>query len=480
MFMSKMKTTEAIEKERLQLWTDYQTYQEVEQSAELKTYLALKEKVESKPFLENKKEIESLRFKGSPEEKMLKEFGKLNRNRRLKLFFSTASSPNLDRYQTILAGGDLLKLKELEDYVKGGNYKSELVAFKRRKKADKALKERWENTEAFAKNKEYTDLLTSSNVVFSKKFAQSKAYKNYLAIKDSALLNHFRDIKDESGSEKFISRRTYLENPKRYEQTEDYQELVQFQKLDKDLKIQLYLKYNETDAFKFFREWVISFHENFATIDPKIWKYVTPIAMGGPGKNFSIKNQLHYATDSDNFNFENSILTLETQKEKIEGLYWSEQFGFLPKVFNYTSGIIHTIDGFMQEYGLFEIKVKSSKVKGVISSVSLVNADEDICIRIYSSTNGNSVGGLITTNHQEKLFSPVKLKTPYRGYQIIQLQWTREKLEWKVNNRVMGSITGKVPLIPLGLRIESEVLKDTHNLPHRLDIDWIKCYKAST
>lgn len=480
MFMSKMKTTEAIEKERLQLWNDYQTYQEVEQSANLKTYLALKEKVESKPFLENKKEIESLRFKGSPEEKMLKEFGKLSSNRKLKLFFATESSPNLDRYQTIVKSGVLLKLKELEDYVNGGSYRSELVAFKRRKKADKTVNEKWENTEAFSKKKEYTDLLTSPNVVFSKKFAQSKAYKNYLAITDSALLSHFKDLKDEAESEKFITRKSYLENLKRYEDTDDYQDLVHFQKLDKDPKIQLYLKYNETDAFKFFREWTTNFHENFATIDPKIWKYVTPIAKDGPGKNFSMKNQLHYANKSDNFNFENSILTLETQKEKIEGLYWDEKFGFLPKVFNYTSGIIHTVDGFLQEYGLFEIKVKSSKVKGVISSVSLVNADEEICIRIYSSTNGNAVGGLITTNHQEKIFSPVKLKTPYRGYQIIQLHWTREKLEWKVNDKVMGSITANVPHFPLGLRIESEVLKETQNLPHRLDIDWIKCYKAST
>jgi hypothetical protein len=49
-FGSKIKDTELIEKERAQLWDDYQTYNKVEESDKLKRYLTLKEQVESIPF----------------------------------------------------------------------------------------------------------------------------------------------------------------------------------------------------------------------------------------------------------------------------------------------------------------------------------------------------------------------------------------------------------------------------------------------
>lgn len=478
MFFNKMKTTEAIERDRMQRWNDYQTYLEVEKSAELKTYLALKEKVESKPFLENKRAIESLRFKGSPEEKMLISFQKLSRNRKLDAYFTTAGSPHLERYESILKSNVLKRLSELEKYMKSGHFKQALKAFRQRKKRDKAFEGLWEQTDDFAKKKEYDELSASADVLFARSFAKSKAYKNYQAIHDSAFLNQFLNLKKEVESEKFIMRKAYLENLKRYEETDDYRELKRFEELDRNAGIQLYMKYNDTDAFRFYRKWLPTFHENFTSIDQNTWKFISPLAAKGPGRNFSINKQLHCANSSDNIKFENSILTLETQKENAEGLYWDHQFGFVPRKFDYTSGLVHTLDGFMQQYGMFEIKVKASKVKGVVSSISLVSEDEEVCISLYTVTNGHARGGLITTNHQSKHFDALPLKTPYRGYLIIELHWTRDKLEWKVNERRMGTITANIPHVPLGLRIESEVLRDTNNLPHRLDVDWIKCYRS--
>ncbi|MFA9392386.1 MAG: glycoside hydrolase family 16 protein [Prolixibacteraceae bacterium] len=478
-FFNKIRSTEVIEKERLQLWNDYQTYKEVEQSADLKTYLALKEKVESKPFLENKKSIESLRYKGSSIEKMQKQFEKLEANRKLRRYFAALSSSELERFRTIGESGEMVNLADLEKFVRQGGYKAELAKFKELKKADKQNVDTWENTEAYKKKNQFEDLKTSSNVLFYRKYAKSKSYKNFLTIDDSALLHQYEDLKSEIGSDKFEDRKIYLQNAKRYEDTDDFKVLTHFQQLDKDDKIQLYLKYNDTDAFRFFREWTPTFNENFDSIDTKIWSFITPIAEKGPQRNFSIKNQLHYSNGSDNFDFENGIMTLETKKEMVEGLYWDAQYGFVPKVFNYASGLMHTIDGFMQEYGLFEVKVKTSKVKGVLSSISLVDADEDICIRIFSANHAKPHGGLISTNRQDKELNPVTFSVFSKGYVLIRLIWTREKLEWFVNDKSMGSISSNVPHVPLALRIESEVLKETNNLPHRLDVDWIKCYKAN-
>ena len=479
MFMRKIKATEVIEQERLQLWNDYQIYLKVEQSDDLKTYLALKEKVESIPFQEKKKELESLRFKGSPEEKMVKHFNKQERNRKLTRYFELKASPDFDRFMTVEKSGVVEHLKELEKYMKSGQYKSALVNFKRAKKHDKDNKEVWEQTEAYAQKKEFEDIKSSPDILFYNRFKKSGAYKNYIKVDGSSLLNQFEDLKTEVESEKFKARKAYLEDKNRYEKTDDFKLLTQYNQLNSNSSIQLYMKYNDTDAFKFFRDWQPTFTDDFETINKDIWSYITPFAEKGPGRNFTIKGQLQYPNLSDNFDVENSILTLETKREKVEGLAWDETFGFVPKTFDYVSGIAHSLKGFTQEYGYFTIKIKASRVKGVISSVSLVDENEDTCIRIFTANGGNIRGGIVTTDHQSKNFTPISLKVPAKGYMIISLKWTPEKLEWHVNEKHAGTLTDNVPHTPLGLRIETEVLKDTSNLPHRLDIDWIKCYKKN-
>jgi beta-glucanase (GH16 family) len=479
-FMRSVKATEVIEKERLQRWNDYQTYQEVEKSDKLKTYLALKEKVESIPFQEKKKEIEYLRFSGSPEAKMFREYSRHKRNKRLNTYFEVHESNDLERFNQIEKSGQQYQLNELKQFVKSGQYKKALQAFNKAEKNGGEQQGLWENSEAYAKKLAFDELCSSPDLAFVNRYKKLKAYKNYLRIKGSALLNHFEDLKTEIESDKFKERKAYLEDEKRYEKTDDYQTLTQFQELDHDAGIQLYLKFNDTDAFKFFREWTTAFEDDFNTMDKSKWSFTLPLAKNGPGRNFSLKNQLHYANNSDNFDVENSILTLETKRENVDGLYWDEKFGFIQRTFNYASGIIHTLPSFTQEYGHFEIKVKASKVKGVISSVSLVDADEEICIRLLEFNGSAALGGLITTDHHKKNFEKVKLSFPSKGYLLIALKWTPEKLEWYVNDRLFGAITGNVPHVPLGLRIETEVLKETGNLPHRLDVDWIKCYKKNS
>jgi hypothetical protein len=476
-FWRSIKATEIVENEKNQLWNDYQTYVKVEGSDDLKQYLTLKEKVESIPFLEKKKEIESLRFKGSPEYHLLRKYDKLKNNKKLNRYFDLLSSSEYSRFKSIEKSGVLEHLSELERYIKNGQFTVDKKSFKKAKKADKDGKLIWEETETFKKKKEADELKSSPDVLFYNQFKKSRDYKNFLKVDGSAMLNQFEDITAELESDKFKKRKEYLEDLDRYEKTDDYKLLEEYHKLDADTAIQLYMKYNDTDKFKFFREWSSTFEEDFSKLDKKRWSFITPLAEQGPGKNFSIKNQLQYYNNADNFDTENGILTLETKHEQVEGLYWDEQYGFIPKTFNYASGIVHTVNAFMQEYGHFEIKLKTSKIKGVISSVSLVDNEEELAVKIFTSEGGNSYGGLVTTNQADKSIRKIKLRTPQRGYVIVSVTWTPERVEWYVNDTFMGAIADNIPHVPMGLRIETEVLKDTNSLPHRLDVDWIRCYK---
>jgi hypothetical protein len=475
--MAKLKSTELIEQERLQLWKDYQAYLKVENSEKLKEYLSLKEKVESAPFHQNRKEIESLKFKGSATESLLKEFSKLERNKKLRIYFQVAESNDLQHYQKMVDSGVPTKFEELKKYVESGAYKKELKQFNKNKDSKTA----WENTPEYKKYTEYNDLKQSTDLSLYFRFTGSRKYRIYLSIKDSTLLQQFNDVKKEINSDEFKNRKAYLEDTKRYEKTEDFATLKRFESLDKDAEIQLYLKHHDKDSFKFFREWNLVFEDDFNTaLDKQVWSHVTPIFQKGPGKPFSIPGQLHAFNNGKNFEEKGSILTLTTRSEKIKGMAWDSTYGFIEKEFDYSTGLIHSLNFFTQEYGFFDIKLKASKVKGVISSISLVDENEQTCIRIITMEGNKAQGGLISTDHNQKMMVPINLTHNLSGYVIVSFKWTPEKLQWKLNDRKMGVITTNVPHMKLGLRIESEVVRPTSKLPHRLDIDWVKCYKRKT
>ena len=477
----KMKSVATIEKERLQLGEDFQTYTEVETSKKLKEFLALKEKVESTSFKAKKKEIESLRYKGSAEEKMVKQFARLEKNAKLISFYKVNGSPELDRFNKMVASELPRKMKELEAFMKSGKYKKELKLFNQKKRKDKTFNESWESTNAYKMMLEYGKLKNSPDYIFYKQFSISSGYKNYLSLEGSSFLNQYQNLKEEVTSDKFKERKLYLEDINRYQKTEDYQLLVKYDELKSDEGIKLFFTYKDTDAFRFFREWVPTFEDNFNTpLNKSSWEYITPIAEKGPGKNFSVDGQLQYYDLAKNFRCDNNILTLDTRDEKIEGLFWDQDFGFVVREFNYVSGVIHSLGFFMQEYGQFEVKLKASKIKGVISSVSLVDEDEEICIRVVSLESNKASGGVIYTEHGKKVYSKINLNFKPAGYVIVGVEWSPEKIEWKVNDKPVGSLSQNIPHEKLGLRIETEVLKQTSNLPHRLDIDWIRCYKKNS
>ena len=92
-------------------------------------------------------------------------------------------------------------------------------------------------------------------------------------------------------------------------------------------------------------------------LNKEVWSSIIPIAEKGPGQNFSVKGQLQSFNNYNNFEVDNSILTLETHAEKVDGLFWDEELGFRLKSYHYTSGILHSFDHFIQQFALFLVKM---------------------------------------------------------------------------------------------------------------------------
>lgn len=471
--MTQRISAEKYELEKKQLQADYKIYSSVENSEKLKEYLMLKQKVQSDAFKKRKEEIEKLQFKGSSIEKVLKEHTQIKKNRKIKRYLELSGSAQLARYYDILDEGVPLKYEKAYNYVKSGTLKSDKANFK----STKDKNQKWEDTDAYKKYREFNELKKSDDIRFYLKFKRSRAFKNYEIVKNSSLLNQLSDLEKEVTSDKFKERKAYLEDKNRYEKTEDFKNLKRFEELENDEEIQVYNKYHSHDSFSFFRSYSLTFEDDFEKLNTEVWSTITPIALKGPGKNITTPNQLSILTNGESIRSNSSNCIIITQKENSKGLTWNNQLGFIEKEFEYSGGLLHSLNTFKQEYGYFEIKFRAPKSKGVAINISLINESEVNCIRIASIEDHIAKGGIIKLRENQHSFDSITIGELTSNYEIIGLNWTPDALEWSLNGEVVGQLTSLIPHASLGIRIETEVTNAHAKLPHQLEIDWIKCYQ---
>jgi len=65
-------------------------------------------------------------------------------------------------------------------------------------------------------------------------------------------------------------------------------------------------------------------------------------------------------------------------------------------------------------------------------------------------------------------------------YYIFRIEWTTHSLVWKINNREIFTINQNIPAFKMHLNIASIVVADPDgNLPHWLEIDWVRFYQQA-
>jgi len=59
------------------------------------------------------------------------------------------------------------------------------------------------------------------------------------------------------------------------------------------------------------------------------------------------------------------------------------------------------------------------------------------------------------------------------------MEWTREKITWKVNGVPVQATTEGVPHAPMYINISSSLYQDVDGsvLPADMEVDWVRCYQ---
>jgi hypothetical protein len=522
-------STSKIEQAEKTLNSEFEKLNVFADSEQLARYIKLDGLVNSSDFSEKCKALKSLNYKDSDEYSNEKEFLSLQKSKDIVHYFKTVSGSSLKRFREMDGSTKIKDYEELEkfiespvfrekqkmrpitfkdtdEYRKLDEYKSlkkdpSVKSFLKKKTQDKTKTIlRYEELAAFVSSKAFLDKQKMRPITFKDsdeykklleykrlkgtteikefyKFKNSKEYSNFLNIDGSTKLKRLDELKAYVASPEFKQRKEYLTDKKRFEKSELFKDQQEYKKLKKDHDILWYYKVKDSAKFDICRSRKLTFCDEFEGNKLDTNKWLTNFYWGEKllGDRYSVESDLHSYTEKDNFEVSNSVLRISTKPKKVTGKIWSAAHGFKTKEFDFTSGIINTGNSFRQKYGIFSAKIKLGNPAARNTFWMLadkVTPHLDIC----RTSDGKVWFDYVSP---KGTISKSSLGSKYSGdYFIYTLEWTPDKLVWKINNTEVFVQTSDVPQEPMYVLLAGGLNKPV-NSPTSMEIDWVRVYSTN-
>ncbi len=432
--------------------------QEIE---DLKSKLSAEELISEKNFLLDKKHAEQSEglHKFSELEKELK---LILKSKRYKIYTNVIEGSNLLNYEKMEGSDDLVKYIELQADVNSGKLNKE------------EFNEDWLL---------YKKLKKSSEIKAYFKFKHSKKHDIYFDVLASNLLKEIEDLKEELASEEFTSEKNYLLDKKRIEKTEAFNRLITYKELSESESFNKYFKFQKKNNFHLVKEWELTFSEDFEGSELDKEKWMTRYYWGDVllNEDYALPTDAHIFSEK-NIKVSDSIVRLETKKEKAQGKVWDAKIGFVATEFDYTSALISTGKSFRQKYGLFEAKIKVSDIKNVMHSFWMLSDTSLPHIDIAkTSPCGKLFPGNISGHEDKPKINHAKISGLdwTNDFFIYSLEWAPNKLIWRINGVEVYTQTENIPHDPMYLILSSGVSNPNADVNAVMEIDWVKCYQRA-
>jgi len=307
--------------------------------------------------------------------------------------------------------------------------------------------------------------------------ADYKAFKDY---ESSDELKHYLDLEKEVKSNAFKVRKKKMKKAD-YKDSEEFQKETEYQVLKKSEKVVWFYKTKKKYPFKEIERWDLTFDEKFNSGKLDDSKWMTQNHWGEQSMNepYAMEDDKSFPSNGDNIEFYDNKARIVTKAEKAEGLVWRSEQGFVREDFDFTSGMISTAKSFKQKYGVFNAKIKMAggsvaQAFWMVSETMLPHID----VARYEN-------GKLYSNYFWGGGSPHKSLSKTGGakyadeYFIYTLEWTPNKLTWKINGKVFKTQTSGVPQEEMHINFSSNLKKDASEdgLPSAMEIDWVRVYK---
>ena len=474
-----MQATSQIEAEEAALIKEYNDFLAYEKSEERKRLEELDQLVKSGEFIRKVKEIKARRFKDTEQYRKEQEYLALKKSKDIKVFFKLKGSSELSEHKQTGKSVELEKYNELDAYLKTREFLD----------AKLSGKKKFKSTEAFQKLRQFKELKKSTMLRKYFKLKESSKMKTYIQVKGSDRLRRLEELEQYVNAEEFRKVKEYmaLKPQQKYEQSDEYKQEKEYLTLQHSDKQKWYVRLQKKNDFDKLKEWELTFEDDFTegALDPKKW--MTNYFWGETllKDTYALPGDKHFYTRGKNLEFAESVLKIITRRETATGKIWNPVQGFLTKDFDYTSGLISTGQSFRQKYGRVRAKIRMShapvrQAMWMVAETILPHVD------IAKMENGKLFYGNFWGNIAQK--GGVNKKVGKKGaekytgdYFIYSIDWTPEKIVWKINNKTVLTQTRGVPHEAMYLVFSAGVTNGVaeHQLPAKMEIDWVKIYQKA-
>ena len=332
----------------------------------------------------------------------------------------------------------------------------------------------FKDSEEYKKLLEYNRLKGSSEIKEFYKFKSSKEYANYLNTDGSARLSRFNELKEYVASAAFKEKKEYLLDKKRFEKSEMFKEVQEYDKLKKSDDIIWYFKVKDSNKFDILKHRELTFSDEFDKDKLDTKKWLTNYYWGEKlfKDRYSVESDLQAYTEKENFEIRDSVLKINTKPQKVTGKVWSAAHGFSPKEFSYTSGLINSGTSFRQKYGVFTAKIKLGDPNAknafwmladkITPHINICRTSKGKVWVDFFSAKGNVSKTSIGSRYSNDFF-------------IYSLEWTSDKLVWKINDTEVFTQTTDVPQEPMYVLLAGGLDKPINGLTFDGDLIGLGC-----
>ena len=464
LLLGMIPSTLKLEQAEKALITEFEKLHTFSKSEQLAKYIELDKLVASSDFIQKRKEIESLHFSNSEENRKEKEFLSLQKAKDIVLYYRTIARSELKKFKELDGSEKITSFEALEKVVKSLEFRQKIKA------------KEFKGSDDFKKFQEYKRLKESKEIKDYFKFRSSKEYANFLNTDGSGRLARYNELKEYVETADFKKQKEYLLDKKRFQKTEMFKKLQEYDILKKNEDIIWYFKVKDSNKFDVLKHKELTFSDEFDGNNLDTQKWLTNYYWGEKllKDRYSVESDLQAYTEKDNFELRNSTLKINTKSQRIKGKVWSAANGFSTKDFSYTSGLINSGSSFRQKYGIFSAKIKLGDPNS--KSAFFILGDKirphlDIC----RTSNGKVWFDLFSENGNN---TKTSIGSRYANdFYIFSLEWTHDKLVWKINNTVVFTQTTDIPQEPMYIQIAGGTDKPLSGMTS-MEIDWVRVYKT--
>ncbi|HLN20825.1 MAG TPA: glycoside hydrolase family 16 protein [Bacteroidales bacterium] len=463
LLLGMIPSTAKIEQDEKALVTEFAKLKSFSESEKLAEYNKIDKLVNSAEFIRKKKDIESLQYKTSEEYQKEKEFLGMQKSKDIGLYFRVNAGSELKDFKSIEGSDRIKNYEDLEKEVASLEFREKMKA------------KNFRETDDFKRLDEYKRLKASTEIKNYYRFKKSREYANFLNLDGSTRLARYNELKDYVATPEFKKQKEYLLDKKRFEKDEMFNQLKQYHALKNDPDIIWYYKVKDSNKFDVLKQRELIFSDEFEgeTLDTKKW--MTNFYWGDKllKDRYSVEPDLQAYTEKENFELRNSTLKIHIKPQKTKGTAWTASKGFIKKDFDYTSGIINSANSFRQKYGVFSAKIKlgDPNTKNAFWMLAdRIAPHVDIC----RASKGKVWFDYFTGNGSN---SKTSLGSRYAGdFYIYTLEWTPDRLTWKINNTEVLTQTSNVPQEPMYILLAGALDKPISGMTS-MEIDWVRVYQ---